>query len=500
MSNNTSCQSMIDRRVFLGEESSGDGDCNDALSNVGQSPIHLDCFIGCNLEKTFEKSFEKSSSVRSLSSSIQSLTMGSSENDEELLSGVVKAAQSRLRRKFIDDKLIATIAEMGTVGCMRHSQIELGDKIGIGSCSNVFSIKSLQSNDGDRESESKQNEKKSSNRKKNESDSENLIPSRLVIKILKPDLVRQPSMLSMCTADLVKEGAILASLGRHPNIVSLVAWTPTGLGGFRDSSCGIRHDAFFLVLSRLEKSLEVQLDDWRNDSGKLKAHLKGSQDFFLERLRIIVELASAIQHVHSKGIVHRDLKPNNIGFDALGKLKLFDFDVARILPKVASKKLFPFRSKSDENETFRLTQHVGTQRYMSPECARGEPYNTKADVYSFGLVFHEVLSLERPFSKNLDAEDHYRSVYLKHRRPFLPKHWPRPLRNFIKNCWSDSISNRPTMNEASDFLTGASRNPVTGFDKKRNKNYSMKGYLRRRILSLHDNTDVAPNDTQSSFF
>ena len=136
--------------------------------------------------------------------------------------------------------------------------------------------------------------------------------------------------------------------------------------------------------------------------------------------------------------------------------------------------------------SIRTPPTVGTQRYMSPECARGEPYNTKADVYSFGLLFHEVLSLEIPFSKTIDAEDHYQSVYLKHQRPSLPKEWPKSLRNLIRNCWSNSISNRPTMEKVFDFLSEESQNLIIDFDKKR-KNYSVMGLFRKRISSIKEN-------------
>ena len=81
---------------------------------------------------------------------------------------------------------------------------------------------------------------------------------------------------------------------------------------------------------------------------------------------------------------------DNIGFEdpsgltssaSTGVLKVFDFDVARILPEEdVSKSTLPL---------FQLTKRVGSPRYMSPECARGDAYNEKADVYSFGIVLWE---------------------------------------------------------------------------------------------------------------
>jgi serine/threonine protein kinase len=522
----------IDRRIFLGEQNNNNnnnGDNNDDCCNDGDpseptqmqtqttTPAqHLGYFVGCDPQET------AATTTATSPSSVRSLTTGCLENDQELVSGMIKASASRLRRECVDDRLIATIEKSGTVGGLLHSQIELGDKIGEGSFSNVFAIKSLHANnDNDRllsrlrrsRSQDERSSNRSSSMNNQDDENNNPIPSRLVIKILKPSLIRRPSSLSICAADLVKEGAILASLGSHPNVVSLVAWTPTGLGGFGNSDCGIRHDSFFLVLSRLEKTLQDQLVEWRSDARELKATMvcsKANNDnattrqkektecCWQERFLIMKDLANAIKHVHSKGIIHRDLKPNNIGFDSSGTLKLFDFDVSRILPEDAkryssSSSSSRFSSKSsrceNENTTFRLTQHVGTQRYMSPECARGDPYNAKADVYAFGLVCHEILSVKLPFAEFCRSEDHYKSVFLEHARPSLPRRWPKALRNFLSNCWSDALSNRPTMEKAFGFLSSEEAHIaiVTSLEKnckckiKSSKSIAFKAILSEKV-------------------
>jgi len=498
----------------LGEERLGDDDCNDSPSARRAFPAHLGHFTGCNPEE-----------ATMMQSSMHSLTTGSSENDKAIVFGMVKSASSRLRRECVDDCLLATIKKSGTVGWLRHSQIELGDKLGEGSFSNVFGIRKIRTNKKDPLSHRCLSpEDISDNSLNSAEDSKDPVASQLVIKILKSKLVRRPSVLSMCTADLVKEGAILASLGKHRNVVSLVAWTPTGLGGFGDSSDGIRHDSFFLVMSRLEKSLKDRLEDWKIEARKTKSMGKvdgrEKDECFRERFKIMTDLANALQHVHSKRIIHRDLKPNNIGFDSSGTLKLFDFDVSRIIPKVTKTKSLP-RSKSGENETFQLTQHVGTQRYMSPECARGEPYNVKADIYAFGLVCHELLTLKLPYTDLRRSEDHFRKVYLQHQRPSLPRKWPRALRSFISNCWSDSISNRPTAEKAFNFLSEEAQIIASAMEKKRKSNSiksafesfraesqnlmgrkgSVKEFLSSKCSSFQDDDPAwDPNSTQSTTF
>mmetsp|Transcript_26684 Transcript_26684/g.57212 ORF Transcript_26684/g.57212 Transcript_26684/m.57212 type:complete len:573 (+) Transcript_26684:333-2051(+) len=448
------------------------------------------------------------------------MTTGSTTNDQELLSRMIKSASSRLRRENVDGRFMATNEENGSVCRLRHSQIELGEEVGSGTFSSVFEIKSVQSNDDDKdhggwapssrctclENESSSNAGNTVigyNGDNNASSSP--ISSQLVLKMLKPDLARKPSVLSSCTADLMKEAAILASLKSHPHVVSIVGWTPTGIHGLRDNNggCGMRHDAFFLVLGRLEHSLEDQLEEWRSidgspvpdrqvDPGRAAGASPGpasgqqpgdTVEFLQRRFRILTDLADGIRHVHSRGIIHRDLKPANIGFDRRGTLKLFDFDVARILPDKSRSKRYRNTSSSsnnseshdDENATFRLTQHVGSQRYMSPECARGERYNAKTDVYAFGLICHEVLSLKRPYAEMVQPEKHFRLVFLKHERPSLPKRWPKALRGFVKDCWSDAISSRPTMADAFVFLSEEGHGIVAAGGKNAEKNGSGGG-------------------------
>jgi serine/threonine protein kinase len=151
-----------------------------------------------------------------------------------------------------------------------------------------------------------------------------------------------------------------------------------------------------------------------------------------------MDLAEAVRHLHSRRILHRDLKPGNIGFDHDGVLKVFDFDISRILPEFHD---------ADANATFKLTRKIGTPRYISPECARGEPYNCKADVYTFGLLCYELLTIKLPYIEIPKAK-HEEIVFHQGIRPVTPKSWPIEIRSFLKRCWSDDIKERPTMEEA----------------------------------------------------
>jgi hypothetical protein len=87
---------------------------------------------------------------------------------------------------------------------------------------------------------------------------------------------------------------------------------------------------------------------------------------------------------------------------------------------------------------------VGSLRYMSPECARGEDYNAKAEVYTFALLLHELISLEKPY-ENIPADLHDELVFYQGARPPIPETWPVEFANLLEDSWSDIISDRPTI-------------------------------------------------------
>ena len=134
------------------------------------------------------------------------------------------------------------------------------------------------------------------------------------------------------------------------------------------------------------------------------------------------------------------MKPENIGFDCQGILKVFDFDVSRIMPNDA-----------DPESTFLFTKKVGSPRYMSPECARGEAYNLKSDVYTFALLLYEVLLLEKPYD-GIAASDQLHEVFMNGARPFVPLSWPQAIQTLIRDAWSEDILSRPPMQQVYQVL------------------------------------------------
>jgi serine/threonine-protein kinase len=103
-----------------------------------------------------------------------------------------------------------------------------------------------------------------------------------------------------------------------------------------------------------------------------------------EACRVAIQVAEALQAMHEAGIVHRDLKTPNIMRDERGMVRLMDFGIAKV---------FEGESASAATGTGLV---VGTPEYMSPEQARGEKVDARADIYALGVVLHELLTGEVP--------------------------------------------------------------------------------------------------------
>ena len=150
---------------------------------------------------------------------------------------------------------------------------------------------------------------------------------------------------------------------QHPNIVSVYDSDRDG-------------DIAFLVMEY------IQGDD-------MKHHLDKGVRYSLEQsLKMVRDLLSALDYAHKQGIVHRDIKPANLLIEPGGRVKLTDFGVARI---------------QDSGEATRTQgSMVGTLKYMSPEQVQGQKIDSRADLFSVGVVLYQLLTDKRPFDGDND--------------------------------------------------------------------------------------------------
>lgn len=203
------------------------------------------------------------------------------------------------------------------------------------------------------------------------------------------------------------EGKIIASL-EHRNIITIY-----DLG-----MVGERH---YLAMEFLQ-------------GGDLRARINDGM-LPQDALDVLETLGNCLSFVHRKGIIHRDIKPENILFRQDGTVVLTDFGVAKHL-------------ESDTSLTMDGTT-LGSPHYLSPEQAESKPLDGRADIYSLGIVFYEMLTGLKPFQGDSSIEiiiAHLTSVI-----PVLPPQllcYQHLLRRMIAKSPADRFANADELVEA----------------------------------------------------
>jgi eukaryotic-like serine/threonine-protein kinase len=190
--------------------------------------------------------------------------------------------------------------------------------------------------------------------------SDGLFQGTAAIKILRSD-----SPADKLAARFARERAVLARLN-HPNIARLL-------------DAGVANEQAFIVLELVQGS---PLLDFAAASAPTVA----------DRVRLIRDLARAVEHAHSQLVLHRDLKPSNVLVTENGSAKLLDFGIAAALDEATQNETTP-------NLTL-LTGRGLTLEYAAPEQILGEPTVAASDVYSLGAMLFHLLTGQRPFAGN----------------------------------------------------------------------------------------------------
>lgn len=198
--------------------------------------------------------------------------------------------------------------------------------------------------------------------------SDGLFQGAAAIKLLRSDLPAE-----RLVARFARERAMLARLN-HPNIARLL-------------DAGVANGQAFIVLELVEGE-------------PLLAYATAHAGTLAARVRLIRDIARAVEHAHSQLVLHRDLKPRNVLVTNAGAVKLLDFGVASALDESTS-----------ETEPVNLTQLTGrglTLEYAAPEQILGEPTVAASDVYSLGALLFHLATGQRAFaaSANRAALEH----------------------------------------------------------------------------------------------
>ncbi|KAL7470186.1 hypothetical protein ACHAXS_010445 [Conticribra weissflogii] len=271
---------------------------------------------------------------------------------------------------------------------LAFSEIVLGDIIGKGGFSFVHEIKDVKLQEvydtGAEESKAraafaaefekpkKSESNSSTNTASTTSTSSTKAPSQkptsqqFVLKTLRPDLPEDEHNKGII--DLAVEAQFLAALS-HPHILSLRG----------TANSDPLESRYFVILDRLVSTLDYKLKIWRKDVGINMGTWCGSyigyccgrrhvlHRIWMERFEVARDVASALEYLHKQDIVYRDLKPDNIGFNAEGQLKMFDFGLAKRITN----------ADKAEDDLYHLTGNTGCK--MHADLVVGKGYRPRPD-------------------------------------------------------------------------------------------------------------------------
>eukprot|EP00985_Skeletonema_marinoi_P023563 scaffold15761_cov154-Skeletonema_marinoi.AAC.1 len=320
-------------------------------------------------------------------------------------------------------------SELDSIAPFQRDEIILGRRVGAGSFSSVYDIQDF--NLCPKQSDKYTDEQA----KKREATAKSVMcGGKYVMKCLNDKLEESDDeYLFHCAAqDIAFEAEMLAALS-HPNIVKLHSVVDSQHNAFLDGA-----SSFFVILERLESTLADKIEDWANSFNpsrsfkslrssfssrvvdKVDAENKasttsvdnGSGRSLGSRLRVAASLASAVDYLHSQGVIYRDLKTDNVGFDRNGNLKLFDFGMARFMPR----------------------------------CLRRR-------VRDDWLRYSEIMSLKKPYAKYKQSKDLERAfARVDFKTLAINRRWPQPIQDIIKRGLARDLWARPVMSNICKVL------------------------------------------------
>jgi TM2 domain-containing membrane protein YozV/predicted Ser/Thr protein kinase len=180
----------------------------------------------------------------------------------------------------------------------------------------------------------------------------------IALKVLPPAVAGDPGFAERFN----REARALARLN-HPNIVAVYDF-------------GKVENLHYLLMEFVDGTNLRQVEQ----SGKLSSE---------QALTIVPKICEALQYAHDQGVVHRDIKPENILLDKSGRVKIADFGIAKMVGQ----------GPTDVSLTG-AKDVVGTPHYMAPEqIEKPQEVDHRADIYSLGVVFYEMLTGELPLGK-----------------------------------------------------------------------------------------------------
>lgn len=206
------------------------------------------------------------------------------------------------------------------------------------------------------------------------------IDQQVAIKVLRPEVARNAAL----RARFKQEAEMLCSLD-HPGIVKFLNYVETAEG-------------VFLIMEYVKG---MTLEDFISKKNGLIVESKAYP--------LICEILDAFAYAHSKGIVHRDIKPANIIIQDDGHIKIMDFGIAQIV------------SEANVTDSKAI---MGTPAYMSPEQIYGKDIDARSDIYSIGVLIHNMLTGRAPYDSTLLTAQEIKRRVVKDDMPRMAETYP----------------------------------------------------------------------------
>ena len=225
----------------------------------------------------------------------------------------------------------------------------------------------------------------------------------VAIKVLPSDVSADPERI----ARFQREARALATL-QHPNIASVY--------GFEEDQ-----ESRFLVMELVEGQ-------------DLSERLKAGPIPVDNAVALALQLAEGLAAAHEQGIIHRDLKPANIKITPDGELKILDFGLARAYTGDPSSDADVLSSPTITAAMTQAGVILGTAAYMSPEQARGEVVDQRADIWAFGVILFEMLTGNQFFAGDTVSDTLAAVLRAELDWDLLPEDTPANLRRLLRRC------------------------------------------------------------------
>jgi serine/threonine protein kinase len=273
------------------------------------------------------------------------------------------------------------------------------------------------------------------------------LETEVAVKVIRTENLA-PNVLQKALIRFEREAKSLAKL-THPNIVKVLDY-------------GEYEGKPYLVMPYLP-------------GGTLKQLLAGKPIPWQQAASLLVPITRALSYAHQQGVVHRDVKPSNILITQSGEPMMTDFGIAKII---------------DEEITQDLTgtsTAVGTPEYMAPEQVTSKTVDHRADIYSLGIVFYEMVTGRKPFRADTPM-----AVLFKHASEPLPRpsRFVAGLPDAVERILITSLAKQPqdrykSMGEFTNALTAVAQlRGGRAPQKQSNNNLIWIGGLGAAILAV----------------